>query len=237
MPRAAAALALCAAAWLSTPAPAAGAAPTPSTYTVRTNRALRPSPAKVDAAAGALHQRLHTARLWPSGKRTHTAGTTRFRHVGAAVFPVDFAVAKAGVLDLDAIGANARVPDDDDDLVHVHGVVGVNASRRLTLFVHFDFPVGSLEALPLDVSYGAARPDEANVTIRFATDDGFVRQFRLDLALRPADQPGHTAVGFELSVVSDWRGVAVTRAMFDKHVVRKVHAIMSALVASGGVRR
>lgn len=202
-------------------------------YTVRPNVAGVPTPQQVVDRGQALHRRLVDAGLWPARARSRTEGGTRFRHLGASRVPLSLAEAMASMRDLGRLARQAKVPAAKGDLVHVHAIDGDVAALRLTLYLFFAFPLSEHVALPTRIQFSPlAQPDQAAAAIRYRAEDGFVRLLDLDVVLVPEAGGTTVVAGYELTVRTDWRGVAVTRAMFDHHVVRKVRAIMDALVGA-----
>lgn len=195
------------------------------------NAAALPMPPEVANRGAALHKRLMDQGLWPVGTVTRTEGGTHFRHLGATHLPLTLAVADRLMHDLNRVAQRVRAPDEPGDLVKVHAIQGDMAARRLTLVLGFGFPLSEVVALATHIQFAPLTPESTGASVRYAAKQGFVRGMELDLVLVP-DPNGGTVAGFELAVATDWRGVAVTRAMFERHVVRKVRGILESLVTN-----
>jgi hypothetical protein len=195
------------------------------------NTASLPLPPEVTDRCAALHKRLIDEGLWPAATATRTEGGTRFRHLGATHLPLSLATADRLMHDLDRVARRVRAPDEPGDLVQVRAIEGDMAARRLTLVLGFGFPLSEVVALATHIQFAPLTPESTGASVRYAAKQGFVRGMELDLVLVP-DPNGGTVAGFELAVATDWRGVAVTRAMFERHVVRKVRGILESLVTN-----
>jgi len=201
-----------------------------------TNIAKQLTPQQVARRGVRLHRELVDAGLWPFARTTTTIGGTCFRHLGATSVNLPFVAAARLMHDLDGVSRRIQVRQQPNDLVYVHGVRGSRAARRLTLLLEYGFPLSESVAYFARVRYGPKRSGVLSATARFHAEQGFVRKLDIDIVL-VAEPSGVASVGMELVACTDWRGVAVTRSMFERHVVRKVRAILESLVGRRGQRR